>query len=339
MAGWAVPATTVRVVDLYGNSLPRDGVSIGEVVAQGDNVMAGYYREPEATEAVMRDGWFYTGDMAVWDEEGYVQIVDRKKEIIITGGENISSIEVERAIFAHDAVLECAVVAAPDEEWGETPAAIVVLKPGHSLSEGGVAGVPRNSGWASSSCRVRLSSPTSRCRRRARARSASSCCANASGLINQDACRVDALCIRFISNVLESEVEMLSSELWDEGATGIQEDSLPGARCQFRAWFEDPAGLLQRFDHIWAAAGSGTERRLGDESRQAWQPFPVGQRLYLAPEWDEGPTPRGRIRLTIHPGEALGTGAHPATQLCLEAMEALAPAMTRCSIWAPVRAS
>ncbi|HEY3439829.1 MAG TPA: long-chain-fatty-acid--CoA ligase [Paludibaculum sp.] len=135
MAGWAISGTTVRVVDLYGNSVPRDGQSIGEVVAQGDNVMLGYYREPSATEAVIRDGWFYTGDMAVWDEEGYIQIVDRKKEIIISGGENISSLEVERAIFAHDAVLECAVVAAPDDQWGEVPAAIVVLKPGRQLTE------------------------------------------------------------------------------------------------------------------------------------------------------------------------------------------------------------
>ena len=135
MAGWAVPGNTVRVVDLYGNDVPRDGESIGEVVAQGDNVMLGYFREPAATEAVIRDGWFYSGDMAVWDDEGYIRIVDRKKEIIISGGENISSIEVERAIFAHDAVLECAVVAAPDSEWGEVPAAIVVLKPGRHLTE------------------------------------------------------------------------------------------------------------------------------------------------------------------------------------------------------------
>jgi fatty-acyl-CoA synthase len=135
MAGWSIPGTTTRVVDLYGKSVPRDGQSIGEVVAQGDNVMLGYYREAAATEAVIRDGWFYTGDMAVWDEEGYIHIVDRKKEIIISGGENISSLEVERAIFAHEAVLECAVVAAPDQEWGEVPAAIVVLKPGQTLSE------------------------------------------------------------------------------------------------------------------------------------------------------------------------------------------------------------
>jgi fatty-acyl-CoA synthase len=95
--------------------------------------MSGYYAEPEATRAVMKDGWFHTGDMAVWDAEGFLQIVDRKKEIIISGGENISSLEVEKAVSAHPDVYECAVVAAPDEKWGEVPAAVVVLKPGASL--------------------------------------------------------------------------------------------------------------------------------------------------------------------------------------------------------------
>jgi fatty-acyl-CoA synthase len=83
----------------------------------------------------MTGEWFHSGDMAVWNDEGYIHIVDRKKEIIISGGENISSIEVEKAIFSHEAVFECAVVAAPDEQWGEVPAAIVVTKPEHSLDE------------------------------------------------------------------------------------------------------------------------------------------------------------------------------------------------------------
>ena len=105
------------------------------MVVRGDNVMDGYYREADATEAAITDGWLHTGDMAVWDEENYIYIVDRKKDIIISGGENISSIEVEKAIFAHPAVLECAVVSAPDPQWGEIPAAIVVLKPGQPLTE------------------------------------------------------------------------------------------------------------------------------------------------------------------------------------------------------------
>ncbi len=134
MAGWPIPGVEVRVVDEGMHDVPRDMKSIGEIVARGDHIMEGYYNEPEQTAAVMTDGWFHSGDMAVWDEESYVHIVDRKKEIIISGGENISSIEVEKAIFAHPAVFECAVVAAPDEQWGEVPAAIVVLKPGEKLT-------------------------------------------------------------------------------------------------------------------------------------------------------------------------------------------------------------
>jgi len=133
MAGWSIPGCEMRVVDLHLDDVPHDMQSIGEVVVRGDNVMDGYYKEPEATRAVLTGGWLHTGDMAVWDEEHYVQIVDRKKDIIISGGENISSIEVEKAIFAHPSVLECAVVAAPDPKWGEVPVAIVVPKPDQPL--------------------------------------------------------------------------------------------------------------------------------------------------------------------------------------------------------------
>jgi fatty-acyl-CoA synthase len=134
MAGWPAPGVEVRVVDAGMNDVARDMTAVGEVVARGDHVMEGYFREPEQTAAVMTGAWIHTGDMAVWDEEGYIHIVDRKKEIIISGGENISSIEIEKAIFAHPAVLECAVVAAPDEKWGEVPAAVVVRKPGESVT-------------------------------------------------------------------------------------------------------------------------------------------------------------------------------------------------------------
>jgi ribosomal protein L11 methyltransferase len=127
----------------------------------------------------------------------------------------------------------------------------------------------------------------------------------------------------------EHEAELLSAELWDEGATGIQEDPLPGSRCLLRAWFEDPTGLVQRFSTFHPRLESEPDIDWEAACRQAWQPFNLGRRLYLAPEWDENPTPRGRLRLTIHPGQALGSGAHPATQLCLEALEEhIGPAVT-----------
>jgi fatty-acyl-CoA synthase len=125
----------MRVVDLHMNDVARDMQAIGEIVVRGDIVMDGYYKESAATAAVMENGWLHTGDMAVWDEDSYVLIVDRKKDIIISGGENVSSIEVERAIAAHPGVLECAVVSAPDPQWGEVPAAFVVPKPGQALTE------------------------------------------------------------------------------------------------------------------------------------------------------------------------------------------------------------
>ncbi len=133
-AGWPILGNEIRVVNARMQDVPQDMKSVGEVVIRGDNVMDGYFKEPDATKAAMTDGWLHTGDMAVWDDENYIDIVDRKKDIIISGGENISSIELERAIFAHPAVLECAVVAAPDSKWGEIPAAIVVLKPNQQLS-------------------------------------------------------------------------------------------------------------------------------------------------------------------------------------------------------------
>jgi fatty-acyl-CoA synthase len=135
MAGWGLPGCELRVVDLHMNDVPRDMATVGEVVIRGDNVMDGYFKEPKATEAVMSGDWLHTGDMAVWDFDNYIHIVDRKKDIIVSGGENISSIEVEKAICAHPAVMECAVVAAPDQKWGEVPAAIVVVKNGVHLEQ------------------------------------------------------------------------------------------------------------------------------------------------------------------------------------------------------------
>jgi fatty-acyl-CoA synthase len=110
--------------------VPRDGVTMGEVMLRGNTVMKGYLRNPAATEEAFRGGWFHTGDLAVWDEGFNIHIVDRKKDVIISGGENISSLEVEDVLYRHPAVLEAAVVARPDEHWGETPCAFVTLKDG-----------------------------------------------------------------------------------------------------------------------------------------------------------------------------------------------------------------
>ena len=133
--GFAVPGVEVRVVDPEGKDVPQDGKSIGEIIARSDGVMAGYWKQPEATAAVIRGGWFHTGDMATIDENNYVLIVDRKKDIIVSGGENISSLEVEKALLAHPAIYEVAVIPVPDERWGEAPKALVVLKPGTQATE------------------------------------------------------------------------------------------------------------------------------------------------------------------------------------------------------------
>ncbi len=135
MTGYALPGVEVRVVDPDGVDLPRDGKSIGEVLIRADGVMDGYWNEPEATAQAMEGTWLHTGDMAVWDEHRYLLIVDRKKDIIISGGENISSLEIEKVIASHPAVYECAVIGVPDERWGETPKAIVALKPGETADE------------------------------------------------------------------------------------------------------------------------------------------------------------------------------------------------------------
>src|SRR5271156_1668373 len=135
MTGYAVPGVEMRVVDANDNDVPRDGQSIGEIVARGDGIMEGYWGQPEATADVLRGGWFHTGDMATLDKHGYFLIVDRKKDIIVSGGENISSLELEKTILAHPAVLEAGVIPVPDEKWGEVPKALVVLKPNATITE------------------------------------------------------------------------------------------------------------------------------------------------------------------------------------------------------------
>ncbi len=134
MTGWALPGTSIRVVTADGADVRADGEQIGEIVVRGHGVMQGYYRDPDTTAQALRDGWLHTGDMATIDEAGYVLIKDRSKDVIIRGGENLSSVEVENAIAAHPAVLEVAVVAAPDKSFGEAPVALVVLKPGANVT-------------------------------------------------------------------------------------------------------------------------------------------------------------------------------------------------------------
>jgi len=116
------------VVDPQGQDVPADDQAVGEVLARGNMVFAGYWDAPEETARALRDGWFHTGDLATMRCDGSIQLVDRAKDVIISGGENISSIEVEEALHGHPAVLECAVVGIPDEQWGETPLAVVVAR-------------------------------------------------------------------------------------------------------------------------------------------------------------------------------------------------------------------
>ncbi len=138
-AGYAMAGVELRVVKPEGGDVVPDGKEVGEVVVRSDVVMEGYWRQPEATAAAIRDGWFHTGDLATIDEEGYVLIVDRSKDMILTGGENVASAEIERVLYGHPAILECAVIAVPDEQWGEVPKAIVVLRSGRQASEAEIA--------------------------------------------------------------------------------------------------------------------------------------------------------------------------------------------------------
>jgi len=125
----------IRVVDEQMRDVPRDGETMGEVVMRGNNVMKGYFAAPDATRAAFEGGWFHSGDIGVMHPDGYVELRDRGKDIIISGGENISTIEVENTICRHRAVLECAVIATPDDKWGERPKAFVMLRSGQKASE------------------------------------------------------------------------------------------------------------------------------------------------------------------------------------------------------------
>jgi acyl-CoA synthetase (AMP-forming)/AMP-acid ligase II len=135
MTGFAIPGVELRVVDGSGVDVPCDHATIGEVLARGDGVMQGYWGRPDITEAAMKGGWFHTGDVATMDENRYLLIVDRKKDIIVSGGENISSLEVEKVLASHPGVFEVVVIPVPDDKWGEVPKALVVLKPGSHTKE------------------------------------------------------------------------------------------------------------------------------------------------------------------------------------------------------------
>jgi fatty-acyl-CoA synthase len=143
---YMVAGTDLRVVDENMRDIPADGGTLGEVVMRGNNVMLGYYENPQATAEAFAGGWFHSGDLAVMHADGYIELRDRAKDIVISGGENISSIEIEKVLADHPAVAEAAIVAAPDEKWGEVPKAYVTLRPGVS------AGAEELIAW----CRTRL---------------------------------------------------------------------------------------------------------------------------------------------------------------------------------------
>ena len=134
----------LRVVDAELRDIPRDGETMGEVVMQGDAVMKGYYNDPEATAEAFRGGWFHSGDLAVWHPDGYIELQDRSKDIIISGGENISSQEVEKVIMEHPGVLEVCVVGVPDARWGEVPKAFVVPRAGSAITDAEIISFTRD---------------------------------------------------------------------------------------------------------------------------------------------------------------------------------------------------
>ncbi len=135
MTGFAIPGVELKVVAADGQDVPHDGAAIGEIVARGDGVMERYWRQPDATRVAMEGGWFHTGDVATIDRNNYIHIVDRRKDIIVSGGESIASLEVEKVLLAHPSISEAAVIPIAHGKWGEVPMAIVVLKPQKEVSE------------------------------------------------------------------------------------------------------------------------------------------------------------------------------------------------------------
>ena len=165
----------LKVVDDAGQEVPHDGATLGEIVVRGNVVMDGYYNDPAATATAMRGGWFHSGDAAVVHPDGYVEIRDRFKDVIISGGENISSVEVEGVLLRHPSVMEAAVVGVPDDRWGEAPHGFVVLKPGAPSPKTSCVRSHARS-WRTSRCRAGSHLCPS-CPKPQRARSRSTCCA------------------------------------------------------------------------------------------------------------------------------------------------------------------
>ena len=184
-----IQAEGLRVVDEAMADVPADGSTMGEIVMRGNNVMAGYYLEPEATAEAFRGGWFHSGDLGVMHPDGYIELRDRIKDVVISGGENISTVEVEQALMSHPAVLEAAVIGVPDDKWGERPKAFVVIRAGTPQ--------PRND---RRSVRIEIApdrrpaTPSaSSSPRHPRERSRSSCSANPNGPDAPNACMASAM--------------------------------------------------------------------------------------------------------------------------------------------------
>ncbi len=135
MTGFGIPGVELRVANLEGTDVPSDGKASGQILARGDGIMEGYWRQPEETNRALQGGWFHTGDIATIDENRYLLIVDREKDIIVSGGENISSLELEKTLGAHPSVYEVAVIPMPHDKWGEVPRALVVWKPDSKATE------------------------------------------------------------------------------------------------------------------------------------------------------------------------------------------------------------
>ena len=132
-----IQAERLRVVDDEMNDVPADGETMGEIVMRGNNVMKGYFEDDEATAEAFKGGWFHSGDLGVMQSDGYVRLMDRAKDVVVSGGENIATVEVEQALVSHAAVADAAVIGVPDEKWGERPKAFVVLVPGQHASRAG----------------------------------------------------------------------------------------------------------------------------------------------------------------------------------------------------------